>query len=139
MILLDTGGLFALLNDREPEHAAARRLVEAEPVRLILSPFVLAEVDYFVLGRAGLGAELSMLEDVSAGAYELAPFDADDVAAAADVIERYHDLGIGLADASIVVLAGRYETNRVLTLDVRHFRALRTPQGEPFTILPADG
>ena len=62
----------------------------------------------------------------------------DDVAAAASVVADYADLGIGLADASLVVLAGRFETNRILTLDERHFRALRTPAGEPFTVLPAD-
>ena len=45
---------------------------------------------------------------------------------------------IGLADASIVVLANRYDTDRVLTLDERHFRALRTLDGKPFTLLPAD-
>ena len=54
------------------------------------------------------------------------------------VVERYREHDIGLTDASIVVLAGRYGTDRVLTLDERHFRTLRTPAGKPFTILPAD-
>jgi hypothetical protein len=56
------------------------------------------------------------------------------------VIDAYAGLGIGLADASIVVLAGRHGADRVLTLDERHFRALRTPSSKPFTftILPAD-
>jgi len=58
---------------------------------------------------------------------------------AADVIDRYRDLEIGLADASIVVLAGREQTDRVLTLDERHLRALRTLGGRPFVLLPADG
>ena len=138
MILLDSGGLVAGLNAREPEHDAVRQVLAAESGRLVLSPFVLAELDYFVLERAGLDAELAMLEDVASGAYLLAPVDETDVAAATDVIRRYRDLEIGLADASIVVLAGRYGTNRVLTLDERHFRAMRTPDGEPFTILPTD-
>jgi predicted nucleic acid-binding protein len=54
------------------------------------------------------------------------------------VIEQYADLRIGVTDASIVVLADRYGTDRVLTLDVRHFRALSTLDGRPFTLLPAD-
>jgi predicted nucleic acid-binding protein len=57
---------------------------------------------------------------------------------AAGVVERYSDLRIGLADASIVVLAARYGTARVLTLDERHFRAMRPLQPDAFTILPAD-
>jgi uncharacterized protein len=45
---------------------------------------------------------------------------------------------VGLADASIVILAHRYETRDVLTLDQRHFRTLRGPAARPFRILPAD-
>ena len=103
-----------------------------------LSPFVLAEIDYLCLTRAGVPAELAFLETVAAGAYELASFDATDVYEAVGVIERYSEHRIDLADASIVVLAGRYGTSRVLTNDERNFRALRTPKGDPFTILPAD-
>jgi predicted nucleic acid-binding protein len=60
------------------------------------------------------------------------------VAQARSVIAKYHDLKIGLADASIVVLAARYMTTRVLTLDLRHFRAMEPLQGGSFTILPTD-
>ncbi|HVM39501.1 MAG TPA: VapC toxin family PIN domain ribonuclease, partial [Acidimicrobiia bacterium] len=70
------------------------------------------------------------------GAYELACLDADEVRAAAAVVDRFHDLGIGLADASIVVLADRSRTRSVLTLDRRHFTALRTLDGRRFTLLP---
>lgn len=47
---------------------------------------------------------------------------------AAQIIELYADLGIGLADTSVVVLANRYDTLDVLTLDERHFRVLRGPR-----------
>ena len=54
------------------------------------------------------------------------------------MIERHADLGIGLADASNVVLANRHGALDILTLDERHFRVLRGPQGRPFRLLPAD-
>ena len=139
MILLDTSGLFAALAGNQRAHAAAKEaLARAEPP-YILSPFVLAELDYFLARQAGVGPELAFLREVASGAYDLVPFLGDDVAAAANVVAEYADLGIGLADASLVVLADRFETNRILTLDERHFRTLRTPAGEPFTLLPADG
>ncbi len=138
MILLDTSGLFAALDLAEPRYHEARSALEREQQPYLLSPFVLAELDYLLLARGGPDIELALLDDVAGGAYELATFDAADVGAAVAVVRRYSDLKIGLADASIVVLAGRYTTNRVLTLDERHFRALRTPAGERFTILPAD-
>ena len=62
-----------------------------------------------------------------------------DVAAAVAVLEQYADLGIGLADASLVVLAAKRGTRRILTLDERHFRTLRPLDGGSFTFLPADG
>ena len=104
----------------------------------MMSPFVLAEADYLIARDRGVAAELGLLDDVSAGAYVLARFDESDVGRAREVVATYADLEIGLADASIVVLAGRFDTATVLTLDERHFRALRRPSGERFTLLPAD-
>jgi uncharacterized protein len=137
LILLDTGGLFAALNDREPSHPAANAVLERDPGPFVLSPFVLAELDYLIATRVGVATELDVLREVASGAYRLEAFDADDVAQAAAVVDKHRDLGIGLADASIVVLAERYETNRVLTLDERHFRTLRVGRRR-FVVLPAD-
>ncbi len=105
---------------------------------MVLSPFVLAELDYLILRNAGVKAELDLLRDVADGVFTLAEFGQRDVAQAAAVAERYQDLCVGLADASIVVLAARYQTTRVLTLDERHFRAMRPLHAGAFTILPAD-
>jgi predicted nucleic acid-binding protein len=54
------------------------------------------------------------------------------------VIDGYRDLQLGLADASLVVLAERYRIVDILTLDERHFRAVSGPDGRPFRLLPAD-
>lgn len=138
MILLDTSGLFAALVGNQRLHEPARSALEGAGEPLVLSPFVLAELDYFFAREGGVDAELAFLAEVAAGAYDLVPFDRDDVAAAVEIVAAYRDLGIGLADASLVVLAGRLGTDRVLTLDERHFRVLTTPQGHAFTVLPAD-
>jgi uncharacterized protein len=138
LIVVDASGLFALVNDREPAHEAVRLALEREPGTRLLSPFVLAELDYLLAKRAGVDVELTLLEDVRSGAYELAEFSVGDLALAIDVVRRYRDLRIGITDASIVVLAERYGTNRVLTLDERHFRALKLKRGKPFVVLPAD-
>lgn len=138
MIVLDTSGLFTALNDMQPGHGEARRVLEAATGPLILSPFILCELDYLITTRVGAHAAACLLQEVEAGSYELASFDAAEVGAALEIIEQYRDLAIGLADASIVILAGRYGTEQVLTLDERHFRALISPRGRPFRLLPAD-
>jgi predicted nucleic acid-binding protein len=138
LILVDSSGLYAALVSTQAGHERVRNALEAEPGPLLLSPFALAELDYMLARWEGRAIELALLADVAAGAYELVPFAQTDVTEAVRVIEHYGDLGIGLTDASLVVLAGRYGTERILTLDERHFRVLRTPSGRPFTILPAD-
>jgi uncharacterized protein len=54
------------------------------------------------------------------------------------VVAQYRDLRLGLADASLLVLAARYETRRILTLDDRAFRTVKPLQGGAFAVLPAD-
>jgi uncharacterized protein len=86
-----------------------------------------------------INEQVRVLAEVASGAYRLAPFNADDVAAAATVVERYRDQNIGLTDASVVVLGLRHETNRLLTLDERHFRVVRPLQRfRSFRLLPFD-
>jgi predicted nucleic acid-binding protein len=138
VILLDTSGLLAAIDGSQQHHsAAAAALLAAAPPR-ILSPFVLAELDYLLATRVGSAAQDRLLEEVASGAYRLEPFDQADVARARTVLDQYGDLELGLADASIVVLAERHQVHDVLTLDERHFRALRGPRGRPFRLRPAD-
>jgi predicted nucleic acid-binding protein len=105
----------------------------------LVSWLVLAEVDYLISTRIGVAAEVQMLRDMAQGAYSLEALSGPEMMTAIDLIERYADLEIGLADASIVVLAARAGTDRILTLDERHFRAMRPLSGgRSFEVLPAD-
>jgi predicted nucleic acid-binding protein len=137
MILIDTSGLLSALDSAQRRHADAVQSLLAATPPLLLSPFVLAELDYVLATRVGESARVSLLEEVARGAYELQSFSSEDVQEAQKVIQRHRDLGISLADASIVVLADRHATRDVLTLDERHFRVLQATR-KPFRLLPAD-
>jgi hypothetical protein len=138
VIVLDTSGLLAAIDGSQRQHAScAAALARARPP-LVLSPFVLAELDYLLSTEAGPESESALLGEVSRGVYRIEPFSAADVGTALEIIEKYRDLEIGLADASIVVLAHKYATRAILTLDERHFRALRTIDRKKFRLLPAD-
>ncbi len=138
MIILDTSGLLAAIDASQHQHQAAAAVLQQSAGPLLLSPFVLAELDYLISTRVSGMAARALLDQVAAGVYRLEPMDANDVAVAAEVIDRYEDLQLGLTDASLLVLADRYGTSDVLTLDLRHFRAVRGPGGKRFRILPAD-
>jgi len=138
VILLDTSGLLSAIDSSQRHHRACAEVLRNDPGPLILSPFVLAELDYLLATQVGVAEQIMLLEEVARGAYRLESFDAADVEAAREVMTRHGDLGIGLADASIVVLAEKHRTRNVLTLDERHFRALRIGRRQQFRVLPAD-
>lgn len=138
MIILDTSGLLSALDASQRFHEAARRSLEAASPPWILSPFVLAELDYLLATRVGQAAERALLAEVGRGVYRLDALDPAEITAAERLIGRHAELEIGLADASLVVLANRYGVRDLLTLDERHFRVLRGPGGRPFRLLPAD-
>lgn len=138
MILIDTSGLLAAIDRAQPAHEAAAAAIAADAGPFSLSPFVLAELDYLLGRHVGTNAQRALLEDVSAGAYRLEPFSHGDIRRASEIIDRYADLAIGLADASIVVLAERLGSHDLLTLDERHFRAVLGPHDKPFRLLPTD-
>lgn len=138
MIVLDTGGLYAALDANEALHGrSVAALVASRPPRVV-SPFVLAELDYLIATRVGHQAQMALIEEVTRGVYQLDLFSAEDLGHARRIMERYADLRIGLADASVVVLANRHRTLDLLCTDERHFRALRGSGGKSFRLLPFD-
>ena len=138
MIIADTSGLLAAMDPDERHHEACRRVIIEETQPAVVSPFVLAELDYLIQRKLGVAAELAMLEDVAAGAYRLVEVTSGDIAVCKSIAARFQDLRFGLADASVIHLANRHSTASILTLDERHFRAVQDGKGRPFRLLPAD-
>lgn len=136
MIIADTSGLLALFNAREPKHVEVRKIVEAQAEPMVVSPYVVAELDYLLATRIGFEAELRVMAELGSGAYHLAAMEKSDLRRAVTVIDRYRDQEIGVADASLVVLASRHSTKSILTLDRRHFSVLRPLEGGRFRLLP---
>ena len=135
-MIVDTSALLAFFDRDEPRHDDAVKIMGSGRDRLVVSPYVLAELDCLLATRLDVATEVAVLRELAGGAWELASLDGLDVLRAGSVIERYRDQAIGLADASIVVLAERYGTRRVATLDRRHFEVLRPLQGGRFAIVP---
>ncbi|MGF1648070.1 MAG: type II toxin-antitoxin system VapC family toxin [Kineosporiaceae bacterium] len=137
-IVVDTSAVLAAKDEDHPYHAAVASVLSADST-FLLSPFVMAECDYMLTSRLSPSAARDFLDEVVTGAYELVDFDAGDVAVAGGIMDRYRDLDIGLADASLSVIAARAQTVRILTFDHRHFRAVAPLWGAPaFVLLPAD-
>lgn len=135
-MIVDTSALLAFFDADEPDHQAVSATLGDATEPLVVSPYIVAELDYLVASRLGVAAELAVLRELAGGAWDLPAIAANELSQAGSVIEQYADQRIGVADASIVVLADRYRTSTVVTLDHRHFDVLRPLTGGRFTILP---
>ena len=86
MLILDTSGLLAAIDSDQRFHAAAREVLSRHEGPLLLSPFVLAELDYLLVTRLTQSGEIALLDEVGRGAYSLEQFSTDGVAEAVTVI-----------------------------------------------------
>jgi predicted nucleic acid-binding protein len=138
-LILDAAPLVALADAREPHLQVLLRIREEEEEgSLVLPAPVAAEVDYLLGARFGEAARRAFLSDLAAGRYDVACLEAGDYRTVAELDARYADLGLGLADCSIMVLAERFGTRSLFSFDERHFRAVAPLQGGSFQLLPAD-
>lgn len=135
-MIVDTSVLLAHFDETDPWHLKATELIDAFAGPMVVSPYVVQELDYLVMARVGVAAELAVLKDLASNAWSLPGFGADDLNVAVEVVARYRDLRVGVADASNVVLAHRYGTDIIATLDRRHFTVLRSLSGGYFTLVP---
>lgn len=135
-LVADTSGLYASIDQDEPDHQAVRAALEREQGPVYVPDLVLAELDYLLLTRLGRDVEVVFVEDVLAGAYTRVPLHQGDLQRALEIIHRYEDQSLGLTDASILATAERLNLPRILTLDERHFRMLRFKDRRSLTLVP---
>ncbi|HYA00895.1 MAG TPA: PIN domain-containing protein [Candidatus Binatia bacterium] len=134
-LLLDTGPVFAALNNRDPDHRRCQALLESGEDFAVPCP-ALVEIHYWLIEYGGARAWASFAEDVVNGAYRVIHLTEADLARTAELELAYGDLRLGFVDASIVALAERLGETRIATLDHRHFSVVRPRHCPHLTLLP---
>jgi predicted nucleic acid-binding protein len=134
-LVLDTGPIVAALNAQDPDHGRCAALLADTDDLLIPSP-ILVEVDYWLIKLGGAQVWIDFVADIARGAYRLAHPTDTDLTRAAELESTYHDLDLGLVDASIVALCERLGETTVATLDRRHFSVVRPRHCSHLTLLP---
>ena len=137
-LIVDAGAMYAQADRNDPDHRAVVELLRAERGPLVTSQVAAAEADYLILTRLGVDVELAFLDDLAIGTFAAEGLSGDELGLARDVARRYRELELRLADVSLVVLAHRHRTRRLVTLDERCFRAVTPLQGGSFRLLPHD-
>ena len=137
-LVLDAAPLVAVADRRDHLNSSVAALLREEPDELVIPAPVTAAVDSLLRRRLGRSARRALIDDTTAGRFTVAGSEPEDHKVVADLERHYDDLDVGLADLSVLVVARRFRTRRILTFDQHHFRALRPLDGGRFTILPAD-
>lgn len=132
LITLDTSGLLAIANRRDPDHERARVALVQDRGPYLVPAGVLAEITYLIERRLGLRALDGFLADIESGAYSLDCGDRD-IPRIRELVRRYANLPLGFADAAVIACAER-SGGRVLTLDLRDFGVVA--REAPLHLLP---
>lgn len=134
LAVVDAGPLYAAADGDDEDHAACVTVLSDPGLRLVIPALVVAESTYFVGRRLGPDAEAAFLRGL-AGMDVEGP-DEVDLARMADLVEEYADFPLGGTDASVVALAERLGADVVVTLDRRHFGAVRPRHREALELRP---
>lgn len=139
VLIADTSGLYAYYDGSDREHKQCREAVAAA-AHLVVTPLVLAELDYLLTTRIGAEAAqaaLAHIRDRVAVRRYAVPEIEPHLSTALVTMRRYPQ--IGLTDTMNVVMASQYHTDSILTLDRRHMRMVRPLTGHTaFRLWPDD-
>ena len=125
MIVADTGAMVALVDRKDRHHRAVRKAYEAHASHWVLPWAILPEVDYLLGAHVGIAAQAAFLEDVSDGGFAVDWGGDDDLDDALGITRQYAALRLGLVDAVVIAVAARHRAKAIVTLDERHFGAVK--------------
>lgn len=132
MLIVDTGFFYALADRRDRHHARAVKVLDdiAEP--LITTWPVLTETTHLLNQRLGAQVTTLFVRNLADGFCAVHPTDPAELRRISELMARYADLPMDLADASLVLLAEHLGQGRILSTDQRDFGAYRFKNSQPF-------
>ncbi|HUP02081.1 MAG TPA: PIN domain-containing protein [Gemmatimonadota bacterium] len=123
--IVDTGPLVAYLDAHDPAHARVAPRWDDFRGRLATTSAVITEAMHFVAANRSGPRHLAELVAASAmDVYDLTrPAELHEAAA---LMEKYADIPMDFADATLVLLAEALDVDDIFTLDYRGFSVYRT-------------
>jgi uncharacterized protein len=134
VILVDAGPLVALVREHDEHHSECLAAFNTigEPLATIWPPLVEA---MYLLGTLPLGQE-TLWEMLERGALKLLQVDSADFPRIRQLMRKYADRKMDLADAALVRVAEREGIRRIFTMDRRDFSVYRLNDRERFELIP---
>jgi predicted nucleic acid-binding protein len=134
--LVDTGFLFALINNKDKHHQAVQQVLNEISDDFLLPNVVLVELSHLLLNRLGHGILRQTIQFLIRSDFDFAPQPAADLPRVRELLNQYRDNKLDFVDASIVTMAERLNITRILTVDQRDFRVIRPKHCDYFEVFP---
>ena len=138
MIIADTGFWLALANARDTYHKRAKAALARHRGPFITTWPVVAETCHLLVARLSQDAAIAFVRSAVLGAFEIFPLEPSHLPRVEQLMIKYRDLPMDLADASLVILAEELNSGRILSTDKRDFGAYRWKSRKPFRNLLLD-
>jgi len=132
MIIVDTGAFIGLFNKNDEYHVSARASFSNISEPLITTYPVVTETCYLLYNRLGHHYQINFLMSIAKKTFKVFDFQENDILRMTELMERYCDLPMDFADASLVVLAEQLGHGRILTSDRRDFNIYRWNNNQLF-------
>ena len=134
MILVDAGPLVALIHEDDQYHERCKEAFHSLGTPLATVWPALTETMYLL--SFSWDAQKAVWEMLERGVISLLSLDSSDVPRMRELMEKYRDLPMDLADAALVRVAERERVRRIFTLDRRDFEVYRLARIGRFAIIP---
>jgi predicted nucleic acid-binding protein len=133
-LLLDTGAFVALIDRSEKRHADCVALLDSWRGVIVTTEAVVTET--LDLVGPQWKAQRSVLQFLLRGAFLLVPVSPATLKRIEVLMERYRNVPMDFADATLVALGEELGTEKVFTLDHRGFGAYRLHRKTAFQLFP---
>ena len=131
-LLVDTGFWIALINESDRHHLRAVEFLTDCTTPLITTWPVLTETCHLLLKKMGVATQLQFIDSLRKAGVELYSLRVSDLGRLHELMNKYADLPMDLADGSLVILAEALGHGRILSTDQRDFHTFRWKNHQPF-------
>ena len=132
MIIVDTGFWLALIDQKDTYHERAKHALKKYNEPLITTWCVVTETCYLLLTRKGFQAQVTFLNSLEQELFTVFNLESHHTPRIIQLMEKYANLPMDLADASLVILAEHLGHGRIFSVDQRDFNTYRWKQTYPF-------
>ena len=134
--LLDTGILYALVDQGDKWHFPATESIATYTGTILVPAPVVGETCYLVARSGGTRAVARFLRFLVQSNWQICDPTETDYVQVVDILEQYADSRIDFVDTIVMAIAERLSIQKVFTVDRRDFRIYRPRHCKFLELLP---